>query len=65
MIARVHYPLVSGRMALRTELDWEKNVEAVNAGNVLVRFQSFVRIAVLLLQARHFGGGERAAMGRR
>ena len=32
MIVRVHYPLVSGRMVLRTESDWEKNLEAVDAG---------------------------------
>src|SRR3990172_1735537 len=32
MIVRVHYPLVSGRLVLRTENDWEKNLEAVDAG---------------------------------
>jgi len=32
MIVQVHYPLVSGRMVLRTEEDWEKNLEAVDAG---------------------------------
>lgn len=28
---RVHYPLVSGRMVLRTELDWEEDVQPVDA----------------------------------
>jgi predicted alpha/beta superfamily hydrolase len=28
---RIHYPLVSGRMVLRTALDWEKDVEPVES----------------------------------
>ncbi len=32
MIVRVHYPLVQGRLVLRTDLDWEKDIEAVDGG---------------------------------
>lgn len=31
MIVRLHYPLIAGRMVLRTDLDWDKNIEAVDA----------------------------------
>lgn len=43
MIVRVHYPLSSGRIVLRIEDDWERNVEAIDAGPS--RFDFEVRVA--------------------
>jgi predicted alpha/beta superfamily hydrolase len=36
---RVHYPVVSGRIVLRTDLDWEENVEPVEATPLKLDFE--------------------------
>jgi predicted alpha/beta superfamily hydrolase len=43
VIVRVHYPLVSGRLVLRTDSDWERNVEAAHAGESWFDFEVSAR----------------------